>query len=388
MEPLENLNNKYVSKIEVLKELIDYTFDLHQVNENSVQKKIQLVRNEYCIGVNCYVAEYLTHKSDSAYKGFEDFIRMNNILGRIENIYSEFEAMLQILPLGEETEAINKLREKYNSINIKIDYSRKDIFMCKTCDIKMSIVPELSELQCPKCNIVVLLEGAVFDDTQIYTQQNTLRAKDYDPNKHCDRWIKCIQARENRNIPQDIINKIDRRAIAHYTRGNTLLPMTNMTCKLIREWLKAESAAGGKKLTTFNNDAALLRKLITSLHGQAVVPPQLTYDEEEKMLLDFSRAMAEYDNVVNNAKLMNKIGIKGRSNKPYYPYGLFKILRLRYRAAKTQSERDKYKKLIEGIHIQSDDTLVDNDRIWQQICLIIPDFTYEFTDRNFILECL
>ncbi len=387
MEPLENLNNKYVSKIEVLKELIDFTCDLHQ-KETDIQEKVKLIRNEYCIGVNCYVAEYLTHKSEASYKGFEDFIRMNNVLGRIENLYSEFENMLEILPLGKETETINKLREKYNSINIKIDYNRKDIFMCQTCKIKMNIVQELSELQCPNCHIVVLLEGAVFDDTQIYTQQNTLRAKDYDPNKHCDRWIKCIQARENRNIPQDVINKIDRRAVAHYTRGNTLLPMTNMSCKLIREWLKAESAAGGKKLTTFNNDAALLRKLITSLHGQAVIPPQLTYDEEEKMLLDFSRAMAEYDNVVNNVKLMNKIGIKGRSNKPYYPYGLFKILRLRYRSAKTQSERDKYKKLIEGIHIQSDDTLVDNDRIWQQICLIIPDFTYEFTDRNFLLECL
>jgi hypothetical protein len=388
----------------------------------SIQSYLMELRNSSCALLGAYntgvVSTLLTHSDRrnvlppalaAVYKQYDEFITTENIVGRMNDIYSEvseivarmmastsFKKYLKTIILSPTTpgflEQVNKFKDSYSSINIKIEPPKKDIRDCPTCCVRMSIFPELSELRCPECALVVHLEGAVFDDAQVYTQQNSAKIKEYDPNKHCDKWIKCIQAKENRIIPSEVVDKLNAKAVAHYFRGEgRTLSMAGMSCKLVRQWLKSEISSKNKKLTNFNNNAALIRKMVTSLHGDAVVPPQLSYDEEEKLLLDFSRSMAEYDLITSDLLMMSKLGIKLRSNKPYYPYGLFKILRIRYLAAlaaKDASEQTKYKRLIEGIHIQSDDTLVDNDIIWAEICRRIPDFVYEFTDRNFLIECL
>lgn len=431
MEPLENKNNKFVAKYNVLLEIVDFVaqaysgydgvvsvrhkgdcksatmlYDIiYQGTDDDIAKRLSDLRLEcvdiiwsYNIGVAPSLLRYSEDKSDEAYYNYDEYIITENIIGRMTDVYNTIEDIVAVLlnhsgfkkHIGTTSfkETLNKYRDTYSSLVVKIDAAKKDICICPTCQIKMAVHAELSELRCPQCAVVIHLEGAVFEDAQIHIQQTTIKSKEYDPNKHCDKWIKCIQGKEDRNIPAYVINKIDAKAIAHYSRGDRLLPMNNMTCKMIREWLKNECGENGRKLTCYNNDSALIRKIVTSLHGDAVVPPQLLYDEEEKLLLDFSRAMAEYDNIVTDPKAMEKIGIRGRSNKPYYPYGLFKILRIRYLSALDRKEEIKYKKLIECIHVQSDDTLVDNDLIWKEICNRIPDFKYEFTDRNFLVECI
>ena len=366
MEPLENKHKKYINKINASIQLCKYLASVKpediKVTENGkgyvknmillinsnktpcnlvekCMRELKQLQTSYNSGVAPHIFEYFQSKHDeSVYLGFNEFVETENILGKLEHFNKILMEYAKLHNFNSNImENINKLNEQYNRITIKINKKTKDIKICPNCSQKMTIFPELSELRCGVCSFILQLDGAIFDDSQFYTQQ-VVKVKEYVSTKHCDKWIKCIQTKENRLIPPIVINKLDALAVAHFTRKDKLQSMQGISCSLIRAWLKDSCNEKGTKLTNFNNHAALIRRMITALHGDAVIPPQLSYDEEEKLLLDFSRAMAEYDN-------------------------------------------------IECIHIQSDDTLVDNDVIWGVICNRIPDFIYEPTDRNFIFEC-
>lgn len=383
-EPVDNMIGKNKIKQTTRQTIINSVKNsiLAKTNNNEEKEKIkEYISNIKTISelYNKNICIYIAHKDD---EGFDNFVQSEDILGKLN-------LMVQLLSnyLSENTnEEINKLIYKFNNITVKTEKSLKDIRICPDCNFKMNILSNVSELRCDNCSRILQLEGVVFEETMFYVQN--IKTREYNPNKHCIDWIKCIQTKEQKIIPQEVIDKIDELAIAHYTRNGKLRSMSNCTCSLVRSWLKSTFSDSGKKLTTYNNNAALIRKMVTSLHGEAVVPPQLTYEEEELLLHDFSRAMSKYDKIVKNKALMAKLGIDSmKSNKPYYPYGLFKILRMRYLKAekeKNENEKIKYRKLIECIHIQSDNTIVDNDVIWKEICRTTPGFVYETTDRNLI----
>ena len=396
----EKLKSKKVTK-SVEKMMIDIIcssttqtvelFKNHTLNElKVVEGEIDKLKTIYQIGIS----PILNRPTSDPLRDllFDEFIETENFHGWTKDIFKKLMIYGDMIKVNRDKnkEYIGKCKEIFDQQYIAPRVRRKDVRICTNCDIRMTVYPDLSELRCPNCAIIVQLEGTIFEDAMLFTQQ-VIKVKEYDPNKHCDKWIKCIQTKENKIIPPDVINKIDTLAVAHFTRKGKLMSMAGMTCLLVRAWLKKESTIKGAKLTTYNNHAALLRRMVTALHGNAVIPPQLTYDEEEKLLLDFSRAMNEYDKIITDPATIIRIGAKSRSNKPYYPYGLYKILRIRYRKAvlqKNRADQEKYKRLIECIHIQSDDTLVDNDIIWREICTRIPEFPYEATDRNFLYECM
>jgi len=253
---------------------------------------------------------------------------------------------------------------------------KKELVNDCSCGGKMTILQDTSELRCDDCGMIVTLEGTVFEDSQFYTQQGQCtKHKKYDAKRHCKKWLDQIQAKENKTFPPELTEALSVRARLYYTRNGKLRTMARMKCSQIRDWLKEEGQ------TDFNPHAPLLRKIITSENGKAVIPPQLRYDEEQRILVLFSNAMDVYDQLMEE-KLTNVTNNR-RPNKPYYPYVLFKILHI------VLKKGPRLDGLIECIHLQSDGTLKNHDTIWKKICELMSDekeFTYKPTDRTILLD--
>jgi len=312
-------------------------------------------------------------------KSFRDFIASPE--NKVESL-DDIAYKLMMLSSFEKTKSYSdfftvfqKYLDEYDQNKLVLTI-KKDITNICSCGGLMTILPDTSELRCDDCGIMVTLEGTVFEDSQFYTQQGQCtKHKKYDAKRHCKKWLDQIQAKENKSFPQELIDALNVRARAYYTRNGKLRSMARMKCSQIREWLKEEGE------TDYNPHAPLLRKMITSENGKAVIPPQLKYDEEQRILVLFSQAMDVYDQIMEEK--LTLVTNNRRPNKPYYPYVLFKILHI------VLKKNIRLDGLIECIHLQSDGTLKNHDTIWRKICDEMTDekdFVYKPTDRTILLD--
>jgi hypothetical protein len=256
---------------------------------------------------------------------------------------------------------IQDLIKRYQAQLITIEPKRMKINICSLCGSNMTMHSDTSELICDAsdCGQIVAVQGIVFEDSQIYTQpQQQLssgKVKKHDPNGHLAKWIEKILAKEDYTFPDDVVKTIDAMVVSEYTRGGRLRPMHNIRCEKFRNWMQA------KNFTTCYDHAPLLRKIITGLHGPPVCPPELEPEEQQEILIEASIAMREYEDVIKDPVVLQRLGKDRVRNKFYYPYIFWQVIYL-----KITDER-KFK-LLECIHLQSDDTLHRNDIVWREIC--------------------
>lgn len=268
-------------------------------------------------------------------------------------------------------ETSKQLEDKYRAIEISFPPRPKEgKETCPECETPLVIDPFNSELRCQKCGYADSLSGVVFEESQLYSQQSSAsKHKNYKFNSHCEKWLNQIQARENRVIPQDVLDKVNGLARREYTRGGVLRSMRDMKCREVRRWFKQLS------LTKCNNNAALVRRYVTGMNGEAVIPPQLTPEETHDILFDFSQAMEIYESFDKEQQTLATIGKTKVGNKPYYPYGLMKILIMRLKRG------PRLDGLLECIHLQTETTLRKHDKVWKEICARVPGFIYTPTNK-------
>lgn len=277
-------------------------------------------------------------------------------------------------------ETCNRIITFFNEQRIVFVMSKPHPDVCKSCGTPMTMYSEDAELRCEECGLIILLQGTVYDDSQPdnQTMQGT-KNKRYDPKRHCDKRLNQIQAKEEWKIPEEVITKLDLRAQREYRYGGIIRSMKSMPCKQIRRWLKQE------KMTKHNHHAPLIRKIITSMHGISVIPPQLTIEEEQTVLIDFSTAMACYETVTQTEdykrkyeKDRNRVRQRSKPNRFYYWFVLFKILSQKMRGD------PRLPRILECIHLQSSATLAKDDDIWAMMCQCeeMEGYVAEPTDRN------
>lgn len=245
------------------------------------------------------------------------------------------------------TSKLSNLMQQFNGIRVVLVLKTIDYKTCPGCECVMKAFPDTSELTC-KCGYVVLLFGTVFDDSQFYTQEGQ-RTKhgSYNFSRHCKAWEIKIQAREKTKIPDKCI-----AAVKKCIKRDQLIP-DQILCSQIREYLKET------KYTKHNDHVPLIRQIITG-----VTPPQLTSEESRKLRHLFIKA----------TNLYNKI--KKDPNNRYYPYTIYKILSIII----LNSTRKKL--ILECIHLQSDNTIMSHDEIWEKICDEVPELIFKDTDRH------
>jgi hypothetical protein len=254
---------------------------------------------------------------------------------------------------------LDSLVKTYKDHQIDIKIQKIRINKCSVCDSNMTLFPDTSEMRCdaPECGQIITLYGIVFEDSQFYNQQTVCtKSKKYDPNGHLSKWIDKIQAKEDHQFPPEVISAIDGVAVQEYTRDGRLRPMTNMRCETVREWMQRF------RYTDCYDHAPLMRKIITSMHGKTIVPPELTPEERQDILIECSLSLREFETVIKNPDLLRRLDKERVRNKFYYPYVLWQIINLRIK------DNFKRRKLLECIHLQSDKTLRNNDIVWREIC--------------------
>jgi hypothetical protein len=256
---------------------------------------------------------------------------------------------------------------------------QKNQDICPECSKALELFADDSEKRCIGCGYSEQLVGTLFDDNQFYNQQITCtKHKKHNPNNHCAKWLYQLQAKETKNITAKSIETLNQKAVKEYTRGGVKRSMNDLKCRQIRFWLKET------KLAKLNNHAPLLRKIITGLNGDPIVPPQLTPEEEMKILADFSLAIEIFEVLSKKEEVLRLFNKPAIRNKLYYPFFLLKILLKHLRGD------PRLPKLIECIHLQSSVTLTKDDHLWKMICTEMrkrgKKYNYEPTDRTILAD--
>jgi hypothetical protein len=202
---------------------------------------------------------------------------------------------------------------------------------------------------CETCGHIVQSSTASANAAQ--DEQGTGRAIDgsrskyngYNYTRHLRLWMDRLQAIESFTFNADDIKRVRNSIISEYMRESDI-NWGMLQCMDIERHL---SLCG---LTLLNEHAP---KLIKELGGRA--PPILNYDTLQIITCDFVRIMEIY------SQLFEETG-----NKPYYPFFIAKIIKLRFK------KNDEILRILNYVSHQGYDTVAKNDRIYQCICAHAP----------------
>lgn len=242
-----------------------------------------------------------------------------------------------------------------NSVNAEIAPERHEFEVC-ACTTRFTVIPDQSEQFCATCGKINTLRGVIFRDDQFYTQDKLkTKSGDHNTKRHYDFWKQRIEATENKIFTDEEVARIEYRIQRDRYDRQSLNIIT------IRAILKET------KLTRYNDHAALI-----CVNSGGPVPPRLNHADSKKLDIWFHKAMNLYDQVVEEG-----------SNKTYYPYWFYKGIEHLFAG-------DQHKlRLLDYIHLQSSETVIKNDKIFEQMCALYnsqrdehtkPEFVYKPTD--------
>ena len=370
---IETTNNSIIIKIEAIKNLIT-TFTENDICINDELNIIDTLSDEYIMGSMNIISDYflVSHKpkketkelSDDEkniiksekeyhYNKYQSFIRKENFISKLDKLMNNLKKYIINVKDKTVLQHVYTLVRIYNNTTINKSIKEMSYEIC-VCFNKMDIDSVTSTLVCKKCGITNELYGTVFEDDQFYYQEGQ-RTKHgtYDPAKHCRFWVDRIQARETTEIPESVIKSIKECIIRDKIRNKNYI-----NCDQVRKYLQQTFNS------KYNDHIPLIRKLLTG-----IIPPQLTDYEIQLINIYFDKVIHIFDEI----KPPNK------TNCPYNPYFIYKIID---QIIIKDSDRIKKLKILSCIHLQSRETLIQNDLIWEIICSRIPEFKYIPTDRS------
>jgi len=345
---LESRHSNFLLNIEIVGRCLDIlkkdvmpdvlTLDrLNRINATYGQ-----VRDNYNIGVAGILSQYYdtpVNQRHSIYQSYIQYMTGHDYIGKLNQCMLFIDGMFS-------TKHKKITNQYHRTLNIvtKINYTE-----CE-CGSTMEVFSETSDLICNGCGKITPMYGTIFENSQFYKQDGQCIGHGcYAPLKHCKFWIDCIQAKENITIQKKYIDQVVNCMVRDGIKNRML------SCSQLRLYLKE------LRRTEFNDHIPFIRKIITGY-----VPPQLSISETRRLYNIFNKCVYTFD----------KAKPPGKSNTIYYPYIIYKILEI------IIEKGIRKQKILECIHLQSRDTLISNDNIWERICIELPELTYIPTDRN------
>ena len=354
-----NINTNILNKFNQLKKILSYynEYDMDDIDNRYCREHLNAIENElisYELDTIIFVKNYNSKNNTqedryNVYMKFMKYVNSENILGKLKRIYTFCKKLQNTYDIS--NDLIEFIFKTYDSINIDIMSIENSNTSCD-CGNNFTAESKTSENICI-CGKIETLYGVVFEDEQFYFQEGKRsRHGKYDPTKHCKFWLDRIQAKENIDIPEDIIANIKARM------KRDCVWIENLTCIIIRKYLKEI------KKTRFNDHVPLIKKLITN---KELV--QLS-DHERKLTSTY------FGKVI---QIFNKIKSSDVFNSPYHPYFIYKIIE---QLLKGDENITRKRDILSCIHLQSRETLIRGDLIWKQICSNIQEFDYIPTEPS------
>lgn len=352
---LDNTHNNIMIQIDTLDEIINWykskTLEPQHFSEcQNSSDSLEDIRQTYLMTTINMVKDYgLTMNVEQRKHIYNNYVKAfhsANTIGSLKRIYNfckKLDKIYKFTPTRKNTD-LAEMYKKFDFAVVDERYDDKTSDVCKFCNIVYEIEEDTSHYICGSCGYIEKMHGAVFEDEQFFYQegQRTKHCK-YDPSKHCKFWVDRIQAKENTEIPEQVIQDIKK------CMRRDKLWIDNLNCETIRKYLKQ------LKQTTFNIHVPLIKKIITG-----VEPPQFTDYETKLIFLYFGMV----------TQIFNKIKPSNKSNSLYLPYFIYKIVE----HILQKSNPSRKTEILSCIHLQSRETLIENDKLWFSICEHIPEF--------------
>jgi len=327
-------------------------------NVSNIENKFKKLIINFKITSVDFINKYYTYHSqnnntecESIINSFMMYVERDDIFFYIQKIVNELFDIYNNLDIKHahlSNAVLNSLNSignnNFSSVNMDDNYK-----ICKYCKKPMNKNKILSEYNCEICGYSSKIYGIILEFNN--NDLGSFNHGKYDPNKHCKFWIDRLQAKESIDIPQNIIDDIKKLI------NRDKINLKHIKCSDIRIYLKE------LKKTCFNEHIILIHKMITGKN-----PPIIK--ETEKLLIEYYFDKA--------TKIFMEYKSNKKSNVPYHPYIIFKILE----QIIPEKENDRKYKLLSYIYLQSKETLIEKDVIWKKICEKITDFTYIPTDKS------
>ncbi|NDG31339.1 hypothetical protein EB118_14870, partial [bacterium] len=225
------------------------------------------------------------------------------------HILEELEGNLLNAP-GANSDELNRIHQQKN--NIIEEYMSKfddtynsphtsTVPLCPDCRLDFDV--EEGFLVCPQCGIcdngIVHAEDLSFKEMRDYEYRPQFT---YDKQSHLDEWLRRFQSKENRGIPQDVLDKVILEA-----RKERIVDTSLLTEERIRRYLK--------KLN-LNEYYDNVIGIINRINGRP--PFTLTAEIEQKIKTMFQQIQKPYE----------KYKPAGRKNFLSYSYVIHKIFQI------------------------------------------------------------
>nr|BBO54022.1 Zinc finger protein B385R homolog protein [Abalone asfa-like virus]BCY04569.1 Poxvirus VLTF3, late transcription factor [Abalone asfa-like virus] len=278
-------------------------------------------------------------------------IELNTIIEKIVKIIRSRPVTTRENNLAEllSTQLMLSDQQKNTFINY-IDYK-----ICNECGFIMQYNLSSNSLLCASCNFVKQPIDAEANIMSTALENRKKKSAAFNPSRHYKFWINHILARNTKNIlhQEKNINVLSElnKIIVRDRKSPQLL-----TVEDVRSMLKEINR------TDLNNSTSLLLYKLTG-----IAPPQLT----PKILLMGEKIFADV------IKVRNVLCLSGRINRNYYPFYIYKIFDIII-----PPEIHEFRKILSYIHLQSEETLVNNDNEWWMICQRLPDIPWRPTIRQ------
>lgn len=204
------------------------------------------------------------------------------------------------------------------------------------CGGAMRVRSSTSEVICTICSRVKTMYGTAMDDSQAGDGSRNKHSS-YDYLRHFKSWLHRIQAKTKKNITEENSVKIRATLNAEGFRH------VDLNIEKMRRVLKKCG------LTEYNDDCPYL---IFYLTGRS--PPELSLSEMKQFQSKFARIM-------ELRQMLKEEEGDTDGNRPYYPYYIYKITEIVF-----EGNNEKLK-LLDFIHLQSDETLRKHDNEFKKI---------------------
>lgn len=325
-------HSNILNKLDIIKECISLI-----TNPTHITSLCSSIESDYD-NVMPILLKYYSDNSTS--QQYFSFIDNENIVSRIN------QCMLYITSDIDGSKHSTRIQRYVNVFNrtpiVDVGYHTFVYEYCE-CGGKMNVAVNNNEYICHSCGTVTTVYNDNTDGYGGYSDKSN-RIGNYDPSRRCKFWVDRIQGCENTDIPPECIT-----AVTHCIHRDNLKNNTIILCVQIREYLKETG------FSAYNDNVVLIRKIITNY-----TPPALTDTELHILSHIFNKVITIFDDVKANDK----------SNSPYYPYLVGKILH------SVLPPGIRRRRILECIHMQSNTTLIANDKLMKKICKHIPEIKY------------
>ena len=334
-------HNNFVRKVKLIREVL---ISIKSNESNIILKNIRGVDHKYHLYISKYLNRYYINNECIT---DVPFFYMRNFESELDSAISFLNRVVN-KRLVNNVSYVHRALQSIESLPVKYRGIQQNEHIC-ICGNEMYINYISYELVCQTCGYVKYVKLTLNDSIYINNYQDIHKSSGYDPGRHCRFWVSRIQARERIEIPNKVLNQLNLHIFK-----NRIRDVREITCIKIRTFLKE------LKLTEYNDNIPTIRKLLTG-----ITPPELKDAELRQLYSLFNSAVRSFETHRPPKK----------SNTPYYPYFIYKILDI------TLSQGTRKKKILECIHLQSRNTLINNDKIWELICRDLG-IMYKSTDRS------